>query len=54
MNAKIFLFVIYVEVIIYLLLCNLHDCTFKAAINSIQRWNCVKCLNQDLIKIRLI
>ena len=29
MNAKISLFVICVEVIIYLLLCNLHDCTFN-------------------------
>ena len=29
MNAKISVFVICVEVIIYLLLYNLHDCTFK-------------------------
>ena len=29
MNAKIFVFVTCVEVIKYLLLCNLHDCTFN-------------------------
>ena len=29
MNAKTSMFVICVEAIIYLLLCNLHDCTFK-------------------------
>ena len=29
MNAKISAFVIFVEGIIYLLLYNLHDCTFK-------------------------
>ena len=29
MNPKILVFVIGVEVIIYLLLYNLHDCTFK-------------------------
>ena len=29
MNAKISVFVIYVEAIIYLVLYNLHDCTFK-------------------------
>ena len=29
MNAKIYVFVICVEAIIYLLLCNLHDCTFN-------------------------
>ena len=29
MNAKIYVFVICVKAIIYLLLCNLHDCTFK-------------------------
>ena len=29
MNAKISVFVIYVETIIYLLLYNLHDCTFN-------------------------
>ena len=29
MDAKIPVFVIYVEVIIYLLLYNLHDCTFN-------------------------
>ena len=29
MNAKISVFVIFVKVIIYLLLHNLHDCTFK-------------------------
>ena len=30
MNAKASMFVIFVEAIIYLLLCNFHDCTFKA------------------------
>ena len=29
MNAKILVFVIYVEAIIYLLLYNMHDCTFR-------------------------
>ena len=29
MNAEISVFVIFVEAIIYLLLHNLHDCTFK-------------------------
>ena len=29
MNVKISVFVIYVEAIIYLLLYNLHDCTFN-------------------------
>ena len=29
MNAKISVFVIYVEAIIHLFLYNLHDCTFK-------------------------
>ena len=29
MNAKMSVFVIYVEAIIYLLLRDLHDCTFK-------------------------
>ena len=29
MNAKIYVFVICGEAIIYLLLCSLHDCTFK-------------------------
>ena len=32
MNAKILGFVIYVEAIIYLLLYNLHDCTFKQVV----------------------
>ena len=31
MNAKILVFVICVEAIIYSLLYNLHDCTFKGA-----------------------
>ena len=30
MNAKISVFCICVKAIIYLLLCNLHDCTFKS------------------------
>ena len=34
MNAKISVFVICVEVIIYLLLYNLHDCTFNKDILS--------------------
>ena len=29
MNARTSVLVIFVEAIIYLLLCNLHDCTFK-------------------------
>ena len=33
MNAKISVFVICVEVIIYLLLHNLHDCTFNVLSN---------------------
>ena len=33
MNAKISVFVICVEAIIYLLLYNLHECTFKIKIN---------------------
>ena len=43
MNAKISVFVIWVEAIIYLLLYNLHDCTlntlfrFKDALNDTQR-----------------
>ena len=34
MNAKISVFFICVEVIIYLLLHNLHDCTFKALLDN--------------------
>ena len=34
MNAKISVFVICVEAIIYLLLYNLHDCTFKGGMNA--------------------
>ena len=30
MNAEVSLFVIFVEAIKLLLLCNLHDCTFKS------------------------
>ena len=33
MNAKILVPVICVEAILYLLLCNLHDCTFRHCIN---------------------
>ena len=36
MNAKISVFVICIEVIIYLLLHNLHDCTFKNLILGIR------------------
>ena len=36
MNAKISVFVIYVETIIHLLLYNLHDCTFKNKIENVQ------------------
>ena len=34
MNAKIPVFIICVEAIIYLLLYNLHDCTFKQNVNN--------------------
>ena len=34
MNAKILVFVICIETIIYLLLYNLHDCTFKEHIQK--------------------
>ena len=34
MNAKISVFVIYVEAIIYLVLYNLHDCTFNEGIDE--------------------
>ena len=37
MNAKISVFVICVEAIIYLLLCNLHDCTFKYPVKLMAR-----------------
>ena len=36
MNAKISVFVIHVEAIIYLLLYNLHDCTFNGDIGGNQ------------------
>ena len=39
MNAKLSVFVIGVEVIIYLLLYNLHDCTFKCANPKIQHFS---------------
>ena len=45
MNAKISVFAICVEVIIYLLLHNLHDCTFKHMLESNkgnQLFHCVK------------
>ena len=32
MNVKTLVFIICVAAIIYLLLCNLHDCTFKACV----------------------
>ena len=35
MNAKFSVFVVSVEAMRYLLLCNLHDCTFKP---SAQNW----------------
>ena len=38
MNAKIAMFVTCVEAIIYLLLCNLHDCTFNVALFAIQKY----------------
>ena len=41
MNTKISVFAICVEVIIYLLLCNLHDCTFKNT--SIQMFSSEYC-----------
>ena len=37
MNAKISVFCICVKAIIYLLLCNLHDCTFKS--KAICQWS---------------
>ena len=37
MNAKISVFVIYIEAIIYLLLYSLHDCTFN---HKYDIWNC--------------
>ena len=37
MNAKISVFIICVEAIIYLLLYNLHDCTFKCLLKSIMK-----------------
>ena len=40
MNAKVSVFVIYVEANIYLLLYNLHDCTFKVLDKKEQ--NCKK------------
>ena len=37
MNAKISLFIVYVEAIIYLLLYNLHDCAFKVGLPPFQK-----------------
>ena len=37
MNAKISVFVIYVEVIIYLLFYNLHECTFNSTPDSVNK-----------------
>ena len=37
MNAKISVFVIFVEAIIHLLLYNLHDCTFKTHAEKVSR-----------------
>ena len=34
MNAKISVLIIFVEAIIYLLLYNLHDCTFKIGLKE--------------------
>ena len=39
MNAKIFVFIISVEAIIYLLLHILHDCTFKYNNKTIKLWD---------------
>ena len=48
MNVKISLFLIYVEAIIYLLLCNLHDCTFNFWSGFlIAEW----LLNKNMLKI---
>ena len=44
MNAKVLVFVICVEAIIYLLLYNLHDCTFNLAMRS--SVDTIKCLVQ--------
>ena len=38
MNAKISVFVICVEAIIYSLLHNLHDCTFNKTLHRIDAW----------------
>ena len=37
MNVKMSVFLICVEVIMYLLVHNLHDCTFKTLINELKR-----------------
>ena len=36
MNVKISLLVISIEAIVYLLLYNLHDCTFNTALNTLR------------------
>ena len=54
MNVKISVFDIYVEAIIYLLLYNLHDCTFKTQKHSVNTsfycfWNFMNILIDNLL-----
>ena len=44
MNAKISVFVICVEVIIYLLLYNFPDCTFKGGLSARMTWQFLNAL----------
>ena len=51
MNAKITVFFVYVEAIIYLLLYNLHDCTFNTDfgyLNLIELQFLTTCLNSGM------
>ena len=51
MNANLSVFVIYVEAIIYFLLYNLHDCTFKQEL----RWaKQVRFLKHNQLKIKTV
>ena len=45
MNAKILVFVICAEVIVYLLLDNLHDCTFNIYDRTITKWITIEDVN---------
>ena len=53
MNTKISLFVICVKAIIYLLLCNLHDCTFKIKVSGINSANYFTAIISS-IKVKLM